>query len=59
MRGEVGGLTLKKGQKGRIGGKEAKKKLERVLELMDLEGVQAGRGQIAEDLARVAWGVGE
>ncbi|KAL7415212.1 hypothetical protein BDY24DRAFT_286921 [Mrakia frigida] len=55
---EAAGFDLKEGEKWRIGGKEAKSKLERMLELMDLEGIRAGRGEVAEDLARVGWGIG-
>lgn len=56
---EAAGFDLKEGEKWRIGGKEAKSKLERMLELMDLEGIRAGRGEVAEDLARVGWGIGK
>ena len=51
LKADVGGWT-----RGEVGGKEAVKMMERVLVLMDLEGVEAGRGMTAGDLSKIGAG---
>jgi hypothetical protein len=51
LKEEVGGWVS-----GEVSGEEAKRMMERVLELMDLEGVEAGRGQTAMDLSKIGAG---
>ena len=51
LKRDVSGWT-----RGEISGEVAVRMMERVLELMDEEGVEAGRGQVAMDLSRIGAG---